>query len=363
MGDQGYEFSVQGGSKALLLTPPGAGAIAVLRLVGPRVRMFLATHFSRPVQANRCVHGVLADGPRVLDDPVVIVSGDGTVADVNLHGGPWVVRSVLELARREGFDVVEAPSLPLPHEAVEGSAELAREILQYLPMATTELAVRALLAQETAWEALQRSPPSGEHAASILADQTLHWLLHPPRVAIVGIANVGKSTLANQLFGRERVITADVPGTTRDWIGEVANADGLAVVLVDTPGLRETADVIERDAIDRSRGQVEAADLVVLVLDPTQPREPDQAALERDYPLALRVINKSDRGHLPSVARTVRTVATTGEGIDQLRAALRAHFLGPLPLALHRPRWWTERQRQYLASLVGATGRASQPGD
>src|SRR6185503_2714425 len=96
------------------------------------------------------------------------------------------------------------------------------------------------------------------------------WMLHPPRVAIVGEANVGKSTLANQLFAQERSITADLPGTTRDWVGEVANVDGLPVTLVDTPGVRETADEVEREAIARSGEQVAAADLILLVLDATR---------------------------------------------------------------------------------------------
>src|SRR5436190_24359366 len=105
---------VQEQSQAILLTPPGGAAIAVVRLVGERVREFLRAHFSREVPEGRCVHATLSDGGRVLDDPVLVVSAGGRVADVSLHGGPWVVRSVLELARREGFAVDDAPRLPLP---------------------------------------------------------------------------------------------------------------------------------------------------------------------------------------------------------------------------------------------------------
>jgi tRNA modification GTPase len=188
-----------------------------------------------------------------------------------------------------------------------------------------------------------------DERAEILEDRSLHWLLHPPRVAIIGIPNVGKSTLANQLFAQERSITADLPGTTRDWVGEIANLDGLAVMLVDTPGLRETHDPIEREAIARSREVVSAADLVVLVLDPTQPREPGQAALERADPGALRVLNKSDRiGGWQVDEPVLHTVATTGRGIDALRTAIREHFLGPAPFDVSRPRCWTERQRSQL---------------
>jgi tRNA modification GTPase len=339
--------------RCILLTPPGAAAIAVVRLAGAGVEAFLRDHFDRPVRRGLCVHGTLRDESREIDDPVVVVSAKGTVADLNVHGGPWVVRSVLELARKDGFDVeAAAPTPPLPTEAVDAESELMREVLQYLPMATTELAVRTLLAQEAAWENLTRSSPDRAALAAVLDDSSLHRLLHPPRVAIVGIPNVGKSTLANQLFAQERSITADVPGTTRDWVGELANVDGLAVMLVDTPGLRETTDAIEREAIERSREQVTAADLVVLVLDPTQPREPDQSALALAYPDALRVANKSDRQGLWEPERVVRTVATTGQGVDALRSEVRAAFLGAAPYEPGRARWWTPRQRSALRRAI-----------
>src|SRR5437660_7889168 len=90
------------GGIATLLTPPGAAAIAVVRLTG-QVLPFLEKHFSKPVRPGRCVHGEITDGSRVIDDAVVVLGPDRTWADVNLHGGTWVVRSFLDLARRRGF--------------------------------------------------------------------------------------------------------------------------------------------------------------------------------------------------------------------------------------------------------------------
>jgi tRNA modification GTPase len=180
-----------------------------------------------------------------------------------------------------------------------------------------------------------------------LADRSLIHLLHPPRVAIVGAANVGKSTLANQLFAQERSITADLPGTTRDWVGEIANLDGLAVMLVDTPGVRPTDDAIERAAIERSGRVVGQADLVLLVLDATRPLEPEQGPLLRIYPDSIQVVNKTDQ-QTASDWSGIRTVATTGQGVDELRAAIRRRFLGDEPFDPTRPRWWTERQRAIL---------------
>ena len=120
-------------------------------------------------------------------------------------------------------------------------------------------------------------------------------------------------------------------------------------MLVDTPGLRRTEDPVERAAIERSGKEVERADLVVLVLDATRPREPGQHALETEYPSAVQVLNKIDRAERwDLVGDVVRTVATTGEGVGELRAAIRRHFLGAEPFDQERPRPWTERQRQIL---------------
>lgn len=341
---------------AILLTPPGAAAIAVIRIVGPAVPEFLRAHFAKPARIGRCVHGDLRDAGRVIDDAVVVLVDD-TTADLNLHGGPWVVRSTLDLAAREGFIVEDSAKPQLPHEANDGRTLLEREVLGYLPLARTELGVRALLAQPEAWAALKSAmPPSREILERILADRALEHLLHPPRVAIVGPANVGKSTLANQLFARERSITADVPGTTRDWVGEIANVDGLPVMLLDTPGLRETEDRIERSAIERSRQEIGRADLIVLVVDASRPLEGEQALLLTGYPNAIRAVNKVDRpaGWDITPLHGIPTVATTGEGIDALRRTIVRSLCGEERIAIDRPRCWTDRQRELLLAALRA---------
>ena len=167
-----------------------------------------------------------------------------------------------------------------------------------------------MLAQPTAWEDFQHRATTREEIDAILNDDGLNRLLSLPRVAIVGPANVGKSTLANQLFGQERWITADVPGTTRDWVGELANIDGLAVMLVDTPGRRETNDPIESAAIAASGAQIGGADLVIAVLDRSTPVDASERRLVESFPDAIRVANKAD---LPAVwdAAAMAAIAIT----------------------------------------------------
>jgi tRNA modification GTPase len=308
------------------------------------------------------VHGELSDERgQAIDDPVVVMASDGGWVDVNLHGGPWVVRSFLELCARAGFDVRDRMELPLPAEAVDGATDIEREVMTHLPMAKTELTLRELLRQPQAWEAFERLDEAQRRAeaAAMLADRSLWWLLRAPRVAIAGAPNVGKSTLANQLFAEERSITADVPGTTRDWVGEIANIDGLAVMLVDTPGIRQTGDPIEAAAIGRSAEELAGADLVILVLDGSRPLEPDQAALVARFPHALRIVNKCDLPAAWDRQQLLHVVATAGEGIEMLRQALRDHF------GVHqRPtgaKWWTARQQELLLRACGAGFQPASP--
>jgi small GTP-binding protein len=320
--------------KAILMTLPGSAAIAVVRLwgQGAEIERFLS-HFTGRAAGGRCVHGELRAEEGVIDDPVIVRDPEGRWIDVNLHGGPWVVKRAMDLAAGCGFDPVERPGVPLPEEAVDGQTAIEREVLRYLPLARTELAVRVLLNQIEAWgdargfaksrdalgggaAPLPGPLPKGRGSAR---RSPLYWLLFPPRVAIVGEANVGKSTLANQLFGQERSIVADLPGTTRDWVGEIANLDGLAVMLVDTPGLRETSDPIEAAAIERAGEQIGQADLIVQVFDR---RFDAPSAIEG----AIYVVNKIDLSDTPAPPHCIATVATTGQGVDALRRAIRDYF-------------------------------------
>jgi small GTP-binding protein len=368
--------------RAMLLTPPGAAAIAVVRIHGPSVAPFLQKHFSRPLAPSRAVHGELRDEDNVIDDPIIVLADDGTGADINLHGGEWVIESTFALLAREGFERVE----PLA-DAFDASTSLQREMLESLPHARTEAGLRMLLAQPAAWERFKESKPDEAAIAAVLDDICLNRLLHPARVAIIGPPNVGKSTLANQLFAQDRSITADLPGTTRDWVGEIANIEGVPAMLIDTPGERETDDAIERAAISRTRGVIRDADLIIHVLaaaledkqdkkedikgsedkkgslpfmtavkkgsDPFMTADPSGGALRivgEPRETGIVVLNKFDllRDSGFAVGGDVLcTVATTGEGIEWLRRAIRTR-LGCRDLTPDRPRCWTDRQRDLL---------------
>ena len=186
-------------------------------------------------------------------------------------------------------------------------------------------------------------------------------------VAIVGVANVGKSLLLNRLAEEERAIVDDTPGTTRDFLQAEVVVGGIPVLLVDTAGLRETKDPVERKGVARSKGIIAQADLVLFVLDGAREvKEEDRQAFEeaRERP-HLIVVNKSD---LPAVATgeelavasgrrgIVRLSAKTGESIDQLVEAVSRELaisegavLAQAPLTRERHRLAVERALEALA--------------
>ena len=310
-----------------ILTAAGASALAAVRFCGPDVARFFERRFSKPTVVGRCVHGELRDDDGVIDDPVCVLNEDGS-ADLTLHGNPFVVDLVLGLAKREGFEVSDAV-----HRGKTRAIHV--DVLDALPLVRTERAARMLLAQVDAWT-------TGVPDAN---DRALGHLLHPPTIAIVGLPNAGKSTLANALFGTRRSIVSDVPGTTRDWVGELADLDGLVVHLIDTPGVRETMDAIERAAIDRSATPIASADIVIVLLDATRD-DAEQRELLARFPTAIVAANKTDVA--PALSNAIPLVARDGVGIDALIVAIHDR-LGLNDRPLDAARVWTSRQREALS--------------
>ncbi|MGB8168920.1 MAG: tRNA uridine-5-carboxymethylaminomethyl(34) synthesis GTPase MnmE [Chthoniobacteraceae bacterium] len=359
---------------AAISTPFGEGAIAVLRLSGSRAVELADAAFRSKVRAAELMprvqqFGAIFDGGEKLDDVLLTVfrapasyTGEDVV-EIAGHGGVLVSRRILELLLRSGARAA-LPGEFTQRAYLNGKMDLTQaEAVMDLITAQTDLALRAATEQlegrlgerirdlkELLLELLAHveafidfpdediDPDTGEallrklDAARAEIDALLATadrgkvLREGVRTVIYGAPNVGKSSLLNLLLGHERAIVSAKPGTTRDVIEEVINLRGIPLRLIDTAGVRESDDEIEQAGIERTRKQVERADLVLHVVDSAEAQAPDAEWQAR----SVLVLNKIDLGEHPNWqgVEAVRMSCLSGEGIDALADTIVARVTG-----------------------------------
>jgi tRNA modification GTPase len=216
--------------------------------------------------------------------------------------------------------------------------------------------------------------PLAELAASFAYGKIVHEGL---TLAIVGRPNVGKSSLFNRLVERERAIVTATPGTTRDLVSETVAIGGIPVKLVDTAGIREAMDEAESIGIGKTREALADADLVLVVVDASQPANEGDAALIRSAEnRALIVVkNKCDlvavvptsgksaeTWGIPEIAKrsSVSTSALTGEGVAELRAEILRHVGGEGRAQIESGFLTNVRQEGLIGESLGALGAAGR---
>ncbi|MDR0319966.1 MAG: tRNA uridine-5-carboxymethylaminomethyl(34) synthesis GTPase MnmE [Treponema sp.] len=141
-------------------------------------------------------------------------------------------------------------------------------------------------------------------------------------VVIAGRPNAGKSSLFNALLKEDRSIVTEVPGTTRDWISALVSVEGIPVRLIDTAGLRDTSDSVEKIGVDRSRKLLDSAELVLYLIDGAQGLTDEDSEFIGKFENCLSVWNKADIAIAPSSQKFVSVSAKTGEGLSQLYVAI-----------------------------------------
>ncbi len=337
--------------RASLVTPLGEGGIGVIVLSGPNAaivlgRVFRGTRRSAAgLTVGRIAHGTIRARGHTLDEVIIarLPDGEGGRFEINCHGGVVAVRAVLNALAEAGANVVPwrdsiCPRGTAPPLSPRSLRELASSLL---PSARTRLAATVLLHQtngalDRALGALQRhlagrhSAPASRALRRLLSTAEFgKALLHPPRVALLGPPNAGKSTLLNALLNRERVIVHSEPGTTRDVVSELLGIRGMPFQVMDAAGIRDTADELEREAVRRARELACSCDIALLVFDLSQGGQalrgmPRPAACVR----AITVGNKSDLAPGVSAAQAdVRVSALKRRNLESLEAALLAPYV------------------------------------
>jgi small GTP-binding protein len=217
----------------------------------------------------------------VVDDVIVSHTHfDGTpVVDITAHGGVRVVERILQVLDRLGFPLAEAGEGQGAAWPADNLIE--REATRLMVCAKTGRAVRFLAWQRRhlvpsleALEAESQSDPSraGNMLKAMIARYRASSLLtEGATIAIIGPPNSGKSTLFNCLVGRSAAIVSEGAGTTRDWLAQAIEVDGVPLTLVDTAGHRTSTDDVERAAVEAGRQMAERADLCLLLFDGSAP--------------------------------------------------------------------------------------------
>ncbi len=363
---------------AAISTPFGEGAIALLRLSGPRAieiagAIFHGKRGAGELSARVAHFGAIRDGGRKLDDVLLTIfrapasyTGED-VLEIACHGGVLISRRILELVLRNGARSAE-PGEFTQRAYLHGKMDLTQaEAVMDLIGAQTDLALRAATEQlegrlgERLRELRDRlievlahieafidfpdediDPATGDAllakidavragASALLATARPGRILREGvRTVIYGAPNVGKSSLLNLLLGCERAIVSARPGTTRDVIEEVIDLRGIPLRLVDTAGVRESDDEIERAGMERTQRQVERADLVLHVVDASEAIADCGLRIADCESRTLLVLNKCDLGEHETWrgVEGVRISCLKNEGIAQLDDAIVAEITG-----------------------------------
>jgi tRNA modification GTPase len=423
-------------------TALGEGAIGLVRLSGPDAYEILQQVFftikgktRKSLESHRLYYGYIAD-PAIPAEPldevmVVYLAPPRTytrepMAEISCHGGSVPLEKILNLTLRMGArhadpgeftlraflngridlaqaeavqDIVRSKTGPALEQAL---GQLAGKLSQRIGVARQKL-LSALAHLEAMIDFPEDDVPFASVSPQLLETLSeIDTLLATAdagqiyrqgiRAAIVGVPNVGKSSLLNALLRNDRAIVTPVAGTTRDLIEETLNVRGIPVVLVDTAGITATEDMVERIGIERSRQAIASADLLLLVLDSSRPLHAGDLELiaavqselaTRPTTKAMLVLNKTDLNQgenenyrleselkkiLPELPR-MGISAQTGDRLNELEDALANLALGGQNLAGRslmitntRHRRALERAREHLLSAI-ASDEASMAAD
>jgi len=417
-------FNVYQDTIAAISTPLGEGGIGIVRVSGPQalpiLRQLYVDRRRLPVArftSHRLHYGFIVDPATAETVDEVLVSymraphtyTREDVVEINCHGGPLPLQRTLELTLAVGARLAQPGEMTL-RAFLNGRLDLAQaeavlDVIRAKTEAGLRVAMRGLGGQLSAQvkelrarlmdalaylTALIDFPEDEVEAQDIFCTlqdglTVLAGLLATAdagiiyrqgvRAAIVGRPNVGKSSLLNCLLRDNRAIVTSVPGTTRDTLEEVVNIRGVPFVLIDTAGIRESDDLVERLGVERSRTALERADVALAVVDVSESLTiQDRAVLSLlNGKPAVVVANKVDRGAVAKLSDprwpVIYTSTVTGQGLADLERIMVEKALGgevsssdALLVSNPRHKDALHRASQHLAGAIESL-RSAMPAD
>ena len=371
---------------AAISTPPGEGGIGIVRITGPDAYKVGVSVFSfaRPTdkpKSHRMYYGYVnnpIDKQNIDEALIVFMRAPHTytredVVEINCHGGIMPLAKTLELVLAAGarlalageftqrafingrIDLAQAEAvIQIIRARTDTARELGMSQLQGRLSQEVKSVRKVLLAalahmeasidfpehqdvEEMALTQLQQSTNEALQKTRVLLDtaDVGRIMREGVRTAIIGRPNVGKSSLLNALLREQRAIVTNIPGTTRDILEESVNLGGVALTIVDTAGIRETLDEVEKQGVERSRIALENADLILYVMDVSQGIEEDDKEILRSLQNkpCIVIINKidlvSDWQHTANLLtedlaafHTVPMSVITKQGLEELEKAI-----------------------------------------
>ncbi len=397
-----------------IATAPGVGAVGIVRLSGPESYRIASDLFQPKgnkrvcdLEAGRVIYGQVRSNGELVDESLLLTfraphSYTGQdVLELQTHGGPAVLRTVLDLCVAHGarlaqpgeftlraylngrldlvqaeavLDLINAQSDSARRSAALGLSKALSEQLDLIQSDITQVYGNIQAVFDYPEEGVPESAFAEPLARAITRIDKLLATAKAgaisqrgAKLALIGRPNAGKSSLLNALLGYQRSIVSDIPGTTRDYLEAPLTIGGVPVTAIDTAGIRQTENLIEASGVAVAKDIAANADLSLLLVDASRPlTEEDRELVESLEPTrTLFVSSKADLRHAEDESNSDITFfpvsAVTGEGLDTLKDAIRATLIGD---AGSSELWLTsERHAQALGETKDLLERAKDAPD